>query len=50
MNLPDYYSPSKYEDYVCRRGDYYDYESEWEREMEIEAEKADMYDEEDEEC
>ena len=44
--MRDYYSPSAYEDYVNRRGDYCDYEAEWEREMEIEAEKADMYDRE----
>lgn len=46
--MRDYYSPSAYEDYVNRRGDYYDSEAAWERKMEIEAEKADMYDEEEE--
>lgn len=46
--MRDYCSPSAYEDYVNRRGDYYDSEAAWEREMEIEAEKADMYDEEEE--
>ena len=48
--MPDYYSPSAYEDYVNGVGEFYDEEAAWKREMEIEAEKADMYDEEDEEC
>lgn len=47
--IPDYYSPSAYEDYVNGVGEFFDVYAAAERRKEIEAERYDMYGDETEE-